>query len=108
MQTHQDTKSQKSESTTSLIPKDTKTNEDSPSTSTQTTGKTGTLFSLFQFYSSWALTTSLSDSQTSPSTSNAAGVSTTAVPTGSFVDFAQKAKNNGWGAPTPTMPNLGA
>ncbi|KAK1221146.1 hypothetical protein PQX77_016045 [Marasmius sp. AFHP31] len=88
MQTHQDTKNQKSDSTTSLIPKDTKTNEISLSTSTQkTTGKT--------------------DSQTSPSTSNTAGASTTAVPTDSFVDFAQKAKNNGWGAPTPTMPKLG-
>ncbi|KAJ8081170.1 hypothetical protein AAF712_008854 [Marasmius tenuissimus] len=72
--------SNKTESTTSLIPKDSKDSKSSSSSKKDT---------------------SSSDAGKSSSSSTGANK----VPT-SMSDFAQKAKDQGWAAPTPTKPKL--
>ncbi|KAF9265189.1 hypothetical protein L218DRAFT_957370 [Marasmius fiardii PR-910] len=75
--------SRKTESTTSLISKD----SEDPS-----------------------LTSMKSDSANIPAKTSSSSTSTPTttanVPT-SFSDFAQKSKDNGWATPTPTRPSLG-
>ncbi|KAG7088899.1 hypothetical protein E1B28_012844 [Marasmius oreades] len=74
--------SKKTESTASLIPKDTK--DPSLASPPKSDGASAP----------W---------KTSSSTPTS---TTTTVPT-SLSDFAQKSKDNGWNAPTPTKPSLG-
>ncbi|KAL0573979.1 hypothetical protein V5O48_007971 [Marasmius crinis-equi] len=73
--------SKKTESTTSLISKDSEFSKDFTSSSKG---------------SPYATSPKSSHSSSNP----------TKVPT-SMPDFAKKAKQNGWAAPTPTRPNLG-